>query len=143
MLNYVPTTSDQYGIDGTGSAQQHPLFWLKKAIITARKEQFFMPLASTINMPKHFGKTITVYEYVPLLDDRNVNDQGLDASGAVETNGNLYGSSRDIGTISSKLPTLTENGGRVNRVGFTRLLRSATIHKFGFFTEFTDRKSVV
>jgi len=138
MLNYVPTTSDQYGIDGTGSAQQHPLFWLKKAIITARKEQFFMPLASTINMPKHFGKTITVYEYVPLLDDRNVNDQGLDASGAVETNGNLYGSSRDIGTISSKLPTLTENGGRVNRVGFTRLLRSATIHKFGFFTEFTQ-----
>lgn len=138
MLNYVPTTSDQYGIDGSGSAQKHPLFWLKKAIITARKDQYFMPLASTISMPKHFGKTITVYDYVPLLDDRNVNDQGLDASGTVIANGNLYGSSRDIGTITSKLPTLTENGGRVNRVGFTRLSRSGTITKFGFFTEFTQ-----
>ena len=28
--------------------------------------------------------------------------------------GNLYGSSKDVGTILSKLPSLTENGGRVN-----------------------------
>ena len=101
MRDYNPTlNADAYGVDGAGSSQQHPLFWLKKAIITARKEQFFMPLASTINMPKHFGKTITVYEYVPLLDDRNVNDQGINAAGAATTNGNLYGSSRDIGTIT-------------------------------------------
>jgi N4-gp56 family major capsid protein len=97
-----------------------------------------MPLASVTNMPKHFGKTIKVYEYVPLLDDRNSNDQGLDAAGASYDDGNLYGSSKDIGTITSKLPTLTENGGRVNRVGFTRLQREGTIAKFGFFTEFTQ-----
>jgi N4-gp56 family major capsid protein len=97
-----------------------------------------MPLASTIGMPKHFGKTIKVYEYVPLLDERNVNDQGIDANGVTIANGNLYGSSKDIGTITSKLPTLTENGGRVNRVGFTRLSREGSIHKFGFFTEFTQ-----
>lgn len=137
MLNYNAggATSD---IDGAGSSQMNTFFWLKKAIIQARKEQYFMPLASVTSMPKHFGKTIKVFEYVPLLDDRNVNDQGLDAAGAVIADGNLYGSSRDIGKITTKLPTLTENGGRVNRVGFTRIQREGSITKFGFFTEFTQ-----
>lgn len=137
MLNYNTggATSD---IDGAGSSQMNTFFWLKKALIEARKEQFFMPLASVENMPKHFGKTIKVYEYVPLLDDRNVNDMGIDAAGAVIADGNLYGSSKDIGVINGKLPVLTENGGRVNRVGFTRLQREGSIAKFGFFTEFTQ-----
>lgn len=124
----------QAGSDG----QMVTFFYLKKAIIRARLEQFFMPLASVTNMPKHFGKTIKVYEYVPLLDSRNINDQGLDANGAAYANGNLYGSSRDIGTITGKLPALTEVGGRVNRVGFTRLTREGSLFKFGFFTEFTQ-----
>jgi len=140
MLNYnapdgTPSTIDG---DGSNSAQMNTFFYLKKAIIQARKEMYFMPLASVTNMPKHYGKTIKVYEYVPLLDDRNTNSQGIDAAGAViNGNGNLYGSSRDIGTITSKLPTLTENGGRVNRVGFTRIQREGSINKFGFFMEFT------
>ena len=139
MLNYnAPIDGQKSSIDGAGSDQMNTFFWLKKALIESRKEQFFMPLSSTVNMPKHFGKTIKVFEYVPLLDDRNINDQGIDAAGATIANGNLYGSSKDIGTITSKLPTLTENGGRVNRVGFTRLTREGSIHKFGFFTEFTQ-----
>ena len=139
MLNYnAPIDGQKSSIDGAGSDQMNTFFWLKKALIESRKEQFFMPLSSTVNMPKHFGKTIKVFEYVPLLDDRNVNDQGIDATGATIADGNLYGSSKDIGTITNKLPTLTENGGRVNRVGFTRLTREGSIHKFGFFTEFTQ-----
>lgn len=139
MLNYnAPAEGAKSTIDGAGSDQMNTFFWLKKAIITARKEQYFMPMASVTNMPKNFGKTIKVYEYVPLLDDRNINDQGIDAAGAVIANGNLYGSSRDIGNITSKLPVLSENGGRVNRVGFTRIQREGSIHKFGFFHEFTQ-----
>ena len=139
MLNYnAPIDGQKSSIDGAGSDQMNTFFWLKKALIESRKEQFFMPLSSTINMPKHYGKTIKVFEYVPLLDDRNVNDQGIDATGATIVDGNLYGSSKDIGTITNKLPTLTENGGRVNRVGFTRLTSEGSIHKFGFFTEFTQ-----
>jgi N4-gp56 family major capsid protein len=137
MLNYNAggATSD---IDGAGSSQMNTFFWLKKAIIEARKEQYFSQLASVTSMPKHYGKTIKVYEYVPLLDDRNVNDQGLDANGAVIADGNLYGSSKDVGTITAKLPTLTENGGRVNRVGFTRIQREGSLFKFGFFHEWTQ-----
>ena len=191
-------------------------YHLKKAIVTARQEQFFTQLADTKNMPKNFGKTMKIFEYIPLLDDRNINDQGIDAAGAVinstlfkvtlpglvstfavqanadaavaainaieaavaaksgagpwlvtstktglnmttstlagnvvaavpgatsvQNSGNLYGSSKDIGTITSKLPTLTENGGRVNRVGFTRIEREGTLQKFGFFTEFTQEQ---
>jgi N4-gp56 family major capsid protein len=142
MLNYNAPSVDGSGtkssIDGAGSNQMLTFFYLKKAIVYARKLQFFMPLANVTNMPKNFGKSIKVFEYVPLLDDRNVNDQGIDATGVTLAGGNLYGSSRDVGTITSKMPTLTENGGRVNRVGFTRLTREGTIHKFGFFTEFTQ-----
>ena len=138
MLNYnAPYEGDKSSIDGTGSNQMNTFTYLKKAIITARREQYFMPLASVVNIPKHFGKAVKVYEYVPLLDDRNINDQGIDAAGLTIANGNLYGSSRDIGTIAGKLPTLTENGGRVNRVGWTRLSREGSIHKFGMFYEFT------
>ena len=134
----APTQGQKSSIDSATSDQMNTFLWLKKALIEARKEQFFMPLATAINMPKHMGKAVKVYEYVPLLDDRNVNSQGIDAAGATIQNGNLYGSSKDIGTITSMLPTLTENGGRVNRVGYTRLQREGSIHKFGFFYEFTQ-----
>lgn len=144
MLNYnapsvngggTPSTIDG---DGSASGQMNTYHWLKKSIVESRKEQYFMPMASVTNMPKHYGKTIKVYEYIPLLDDLNVNDQGIDAAGAVIADGNLYGSSRDIGAITSKLPVLTENGGRVNRVGFSRIEREGSIEKFGFFYEFTQ-----
>ena len=216
MLNYAaPAEGRKSSIDSATSDQMNSFFWLKKSIIETRKEQYFMPLASVTQMPKHFGKTIKVYEYIPLLDDRNINDQGIDAAGvvmdgtkyavylpsttlsfAVEAHataataainaveagvavksgsatpwtvtvskttlaqttdalsaavvaavpaakrdlqsGNLYGSSRDIGTISGRMPLLDEFGGRKNRVGFTRVSREGEIHKMGMFYEFTQ-----
>jgi N4-gp56 family major capsid protein len=181
-----PSSVDAGGINRTNKAQFESFFWLKKAIIQARKEQYFSPLASTVGMPKHFGKEIKVFDYVPLLDEQNTNSQGIDANGVVlspttwkafdsagveittgtgysasaggfaseadavaaagsvtpagsvkRNYGNLYGSSKDAGTITGKLPVLSETGGRVNRVGFTRLERSGVLHKFGFFYEWT------
>ena len=186
-----------------------PFYWQRKALIDLKKEQFFGQLADTTSMPKHFGKTIKKYHYIPLLDDRNINDQGIDATGqsvadevtitvtdpagdtryvvgsgadaataltnaqakavslfknigtfttnyattvtamrtagwdvhegtAVNNGGNLYGSSKDVGTIVGKLPAISETGGRVNRVGFTRLTLEGTIDNFGFFDEYTE-----
>lgn len=137
-LNYnAPINGQKSSIDGAGSDQMQSFLWLRKSIIEARKEQFFFPLANVKNMPKHHGKNIRVFEYIPLLDDRNVNDQGIDANGVTTANGNLYGSSKDIGTIRGKLPLLSETGGRVNRVGFKRLTLEGEITEFGMFTEFT------
>jgi N4-gp56 family major capsid protein len=164
-----PSTVDT----AAGKAQINTMHWLRKAIIDAKKEMYFSQLASVEGMPKHFGKKIVVQHYIPLLDVRNQNDQGLDAAGAVldstkwtaidsagailgtnyasealalaavgatnavKNSGNLYGSSRDVGMINAKMPLLSETGGRVNRVGFTRIQREGSISKFGFFYDFT------
>lgn len=141
MGKYNAPTSVAGGTASSIGPQSTTEFWLKKALVTARKLQNFTQLADVKNMPKHFGKEMHVFEYIPLLDDRNQNDQGIDAAGVIQaglTDGRLYGSSKDIGTISGKLPVLAEAGGRVNRVGFTRVEWSGTISKFGFFTEFTE-----
>ena len=234
-------------------------FYQKKALVEMVKERYFGQLADVTAMPKHMGKTIKRYHYMPLLDDANVNDQGIDASGyaaeasgeyetsvvvtmsddsipdippyfgrasdnkvyfsgrsttaalaadaageavrqwiiadvtggglgltgmttidlaegacteggtaevydagfrfadtdgteltgadmldsdlegtAVASSGNLYGSSKDIGTIDAKMPTLSETGGRVSRVGFKRVELEGTIEKFGFFQDYTQ-----
>lgn len=203
----------KYGVPGTTPSsiggQLIPFFYQRKALIDLKKEQYFGQLADTTAMPTHFGKTIKRFHYIPLLDDRNINDQGIDATGyatanevtivitdpdgatryavgkgddaagaltaakakavdifknlgvydtsyaatktaltaaswtiteksAVNQGGNLYGSIRDVGTISNKLPVIGESGGRVNRVGFTRLTVEASIANFGFFEEYTE-----
>lgn len=110
----------------------------KTALIEARKKQYFSQLGNTVGLPKHMGKKIKRFHYLPILDDGNVNNQGLDAAGASYANGNLYGSSKDVGAIPSKMPVLTENGGRVNRVGVTRVAIESTLQRYGFFTEYTD-----
>ena len=78
-----------------------------------------------------------MYHYLPILDDRNVNDQGIDAAGATYVGGNLYGSSKDVGVIAGKIPLLGETGGRANRVGTSRKVIEGTMQKIGFFTEFS------
>lgn len=225
-----------YG-NGTNSSvgtQFRTDYYHKKALVEAAKEMYFGQMADVRSMPKNMGKTIKQYHYLPLLDDRNINDQGIDANGvavgsdgaeavyvieatapaglggqpvyfvgrdsnatyataltnaqaeaegkyvayflqrgyntlndtyaefstgatagspdeagwvtAVVDNGaaasalpgNLYGSSKDVGVIASKIPALSETGGRVNRVGFKRIELEGTIDKFGFFDEYTQ-----
>jgi len=250
-----PTSGDTNQIvynDGSSSVgnQLRDFYYQKKALVDLQKEKVFSQLADTMAMPKHMGKTIKRYHYLPILDDANINDQGIDALGASTTmeavivvtradgsipdipsyygramdnkvyfkgegataaaaetdcianilgwlngtteggglelgvtadaagvniaittsgasaydlgfrfsnadgtelsdvttldananiaGGNLYGSSKDIGTISGKLPALSETGGRVNRVGFKRREIEGTLTKFGFFDEYTQ-----
>jgi N4-gp56 family major capsid protein len=179
---------DGGGTPSTVGPQMVTYQWIKKALIEKRKEEYFGQLADVTSMPKHMGKTIKKYHYLPLLDDANINDQGIDAAGAtivkgkwqafnaagveivtgtgwvapangnagyfsteanaftaagvggsiVITGGNLYGSSKDVGAISGKLPVLSETGGRVNRVGFKRIELEGSIEKMGFFDEYTQ-----
>ncbi len=243
--------NDPAGGDASSIGTQfNTQYYNKKALIEAKKEQFFSQLADVIAMPKNMGKKIKQYHYLPLLDDANINDQGIDADGnttiatyestiivyppdsngdsygdptyqaqpamyfvaettsaaaaltaaqlkvnnwieqlevaggletqittvvstldsytnytttggtfdnsgtspydqgyrftndsatnAVDAAGNLYGSSKDVGTITGKLPALSESGGRVNRVGFKRVELEGNIEKFGFFDEYTQ-----
>jgi len=126
------------GNTSTVGTQLRDFYYARDAITVAAKDQYFTQLASTTDMPKHYGQRIIRYIYVPLLDDRNKNDQGIDATGAVISNGNLYGSSKDIGKITDKMPVLSESGGRVNRVGFVRKTLEGTFQNYGYFTEYTE-----
>jgi N4-gp56 family major capsid protein len=126
------------GNTSTVGTQLQDFYYARDAITEVAKEQYFTQLASTVDMPKHYGQRIKRYIYVPLLDDRNKNDQGIDATGAVIADGNLYGSSKDIGKITDKMPVLSESGGRVNRVGFVRKTLEGTFQNYGYFTEYSE-----
>lgn len=218
QYNAPPSSASDIG------KQIHNEYYQKQALVEAKREQYFSQLADVTTMPKNFGKKIKLFHYMPLLDDRNLNDQGIDANGVTMTTtqrfvtfpaltfivanaskaaavaavndnindagaveviasagadgsgggtnalitltkqvvkyatqgkvdtvvalnagvtvqtayGNLYGSSKDIGTINGKLPALSETGGRVNRVGFKRKELEGTLEKFGFFDEYTQ-----
>jgi N4-gp56 family major capsid protein len=214
QFNNPPSTASSVG------SQIQNFFYAKKALVELPKLQFFSQLADVTSMPKNYGKKIKRYHYMPMLDDRNINDQGIDAAGVAITNtqyyvtlpravlavanaakaaaataindnldgvtavagsdgsagtglatitvtgalnfkvanatkantivalnigalsqqgsGNMYGTSKDIGTISGKMPALSETGGRVNRVGFKRIELEGTLEKFGFFDEYTQ-----
>lgn len=208
------------GSPSTIGSQFNTQYYQKQALVELKKSQFFSQLADVTSMPKHFGKKIKRYHYLPLLDDANLNDQGIDAAGvtisgttysvtlpranlvvanaskaaaataindntsgvvatagadgsagtgfatltvvggtvfnvanqtkanaivalnlgasAVQRSGNLYGSTKDVGSIPGKLPVLSEAGGRVNRVGFKRKEIEGSFEKFGFFDEYTQ-----
>ena len=130
----------KYG-DGTNStmgSQFNTYEYKRKALIETAQVEYFGQLGDVETLTKNYGQKIKKYHYLPLLDDRNINDQGLDATGAVIANGNLYGSSKDPGVISGKLPALSEAGGRVNRVGFKRLEIEGEIAQYGFFYEWSE-----
>lgn len=134
----MPHFYNDGGNTSTVGTQLRDFYYARDAITEVAKDQYFTQLASTTDMPKHYGQRIVRYIYVPLLDDRNKNDQGIDATGAVIANGNLYGSSKDIGKITDKMPVLSESGGRVNRVGFVRKTLEGTFQNYGYFTEYTE-----
>lgn len=51
-LNYNAPDSVKSSVDVTGGKQMNTFFYLKKAIVTARKEQYFSQLARVESMPK-------------------------------------------------------------------------------------------
>lgn len=154
-------------------------YW-RKAITLAMRDMYFMQLAEVKDMPRNSGKVMKANVYIPVLDDRNLSDEGLDALGqpldaelwyvfedgaiasttstagyatqaaavAAITNAatqrvtpgtaNMYGGSRDVGTITAKLPVLSEGAQRVNRVGAQRQIVEGSIEQFGFFNEYTE-----
>lgn len=126
------------GTNSTIGTQFNTYEHKRKALIETAQVEYFGQLGDVETLTKNYGQKIKKYHYLPLLDDRNINDQGLDATGAVIVKGNLYGSSKDPGVISGKLPALSEAGGRVNRVGFKRLEIEGEIAQYGFFYEWSE-----
>ena len=79
LYNAPPGTASDIG------PQFNAHYWDRRSLIDAAEQMFFSPLADVRSMPMHYGKELKVYYYVPMLDERNVNDQGIDAQGVVLT----------------------------------------------------------
>ena len=140
-------THQQYkapaGVPSSVGDQIRTDYHKKGALIEARRETYFMQLGDNFKLPKNTGKKIKRNHVLPILDDRNINDQGIDAAGVIGSSGknpkgNLYGSSRDAGTVVDRFPTLTENGGQVNRVGMKRFVIESSLEKQGFYDKYTQ-----
>ena len=122
---------------GLGATQLNPHFYERKALIEVADEMIFSQLADTKTMPKNSGTEIKQYRHIPVIDDRNIGGEGIDAKGVTYANGNLYGSSTDVGFIADKFPTLGELGGRVNKIDFTRVELKSNLKKYGMFYEYS------
>ena len=85
MSNEVTYNNPKGGTPSEIGSQIRTDYYQKKALIEIKKEQYFGALADVESMPKNMGKTIKRFHYMPLLDDRNVNDQGIDAAGVLIT----------------------------------------------------------
>ena len=122
----------------TKGSQLVPYAYLANAINDIKDYSRFQQLATTREQPLHSGKTMKMNRYFGVIDDKNINDQGIDANGKVSVDGNLWGSSRDPGVIKAKMPWGREGGGRINRIGFSRGEISTTLKKIQFFWEYTE-----
>lgn len=205
------------GTDSSIGSQIYTYAYDKKAIKETMDDVVFTRLSDTKDMPKHLGKEIKSFYYLPIIDNRNIGDEGIDASGATTVKavtiqvgstggsgnlqpgqlhvkdvkgegaddaaalldaqnkaldifkemglfdtdyatskaaaiaagnfvnespayvaaGNLYGSSKDVGTIGNNMPELTEEGGQVNKVSMTRIDVSGSIKFYGFYMDYT------
>lgn len=133
--------NDPYnGSESTIGKQMRDFVWNKLAIEYIKKDMVFSSMSSNENLPKHMGRTIKKYKYIPILDDKNVYPDGLDKDGNVAV-GNLYGSSRDIDAITGALPSIAEIAGRANKVGRTRELIESDITRYGMFMEYTAQST--
>jgi N4-gp56 family major capsid protein len=115
----------------------------RAAVVEEARQAYFRQLSDIKTQPKNTGKKIKTYRVRPILHDDNINTQGIDMDGNSGQNsknpdGNLYGSSRDIGVIKERMPVLGEVAGRVNEVGMTRVELESDLHKYGVFTEWSE-----
>ena len=67
--------------NSTIGVQFNDKFWSKAAVTEAKKVKTFSQMGCKLTQPKHYGDKIVKYHEIPILDDRNVTDQGIDANG--------------------------------------------------------------
>jgi len=80
--------------------------WSRAAVLEAKKVKTFSQLGDKLTQPKNYGQKIVKYHEIPILDDRNINDQGIDANGVTMVAGEWYTYDVDgakVGTFATYL----------------------------------------
>jgi len=97
----------QYNQGGTTSSvpalQLNDYHFTKYAVTEAAKKKVFSQMATKTAIPKHYGTTIKLYREYPILDERNINDQGVDGNGLVMVRTKWY--AWDASNVRTEHPT--------------------------------------
>ena len=125
------------GIHGSMSEETIREALDRKVIIEESRKMVVSQFGGTANLPLHSGKVISKEVILPIMSDKNINDQGIDANGVTIVNGNLIGSSLDFNALGS-VARITEHGGDGNRVGFTKTKVQGSISEFGFYIQHSE-----
>jgi N4-gp56 family major capsid protein len=56
-------------------------YWSRRAVIEAARTKVFSQLGSPLMQKKNYGDKMVKYHDLPILDDRNINSEGIDANG--------------------------------------------------------------
>jgi len=81
---------NQGGTTSSIGKQFNDKHWSRAAVMEAKKKKTFSQMGDKLTQPKHYGDKIVKYHEIPILDDRNINDQGIDANGVTLTQGAWY-----------------------------------------------------
>jgi len=81
---------NQGGNTSSVGPQFNDKFWSRAAVVEAKKQKVFSMLGESLTQPKHYGQKMVKYHDIRIIDDRNINDQGIDANGAKLTAGKWY-----------------------------------------------------
>lgn len=136
---YNPATSD-IGV------QFNDKFWSKVAVKEAKRKRFFSQLGDKITQPKNYGDKIVKYHELPIIDEANVNDQGIDANGAIllkntyylyDANGDPFVTNADVTTGGG-----TNNGYSTKELAMANLpvggsIKSGNGNLYGGDTDFS------
>jgi N4-gp56 family major capsid protein len=95
--------------NSTIGVQLNDQFWSRVAVKEAKKEIVFSQMGGKITQPQHYGDKLVKYVHIPILDDRNINDQGIDANGVKMVPGVWYAYDADGNRITAGA---TEDGGQ-------------------------------
>lgn len=127
MADSISYNNPKGGTPSEVGTQIRTDYYQKKALIEIKKEQYFGNLADVESMPKNMGKTIKRFHYMPLLDDRNVNDQGIDAAGVVITTAQRFISYPAVIAVAnaSAAAAVTAINANINNAGSPEVIASA------------------
>ena len=121
---YNPATSD-IGV------QFNDKHWSRAAVIEAKKVKTFSQMGDKLTQPKHYGEKIVKYHEIPILDVRNINDQGIDANGLTMTAGTWNTYTVDGAFITEFATYLEAQQAIVDATGGAVSLKSGNGNLFG------------
>ena len=112
--------------NSTIGVQFNDKHWSRAAVLEAKKKKTFSQLGDRLTQPKHYGDKIVKYHEIPILDVRNINDQGIDANGVTLISDTWYAYDAD-GAMVTTGADAGDGIGFANPDGYAKALAAISV----------------